>query len=126
MSPLWMSIEPGPRETKLMLTQPSVGATLRARLPALPAQPDALGLLLRGLAAWYGQPFCAALDAESEDVRQHPERWVRLLGDLDGALIQVEWVGRTGSPVGRDRFLGAVGDFSSARRLITLAATGQR
>lgn len=126
MSPLWMSIEPGPRETRLMLTQPLVGAALRARLPPLPAQPDALGLLLRGLAAWYGQPFCAALDAESEDVRQHPERWACLLGDLEDALIQVEWVGRPGSPERRDRFLGAVGDFGSARRLVTLAATGQR
>jgi hypothetical protein len=121
-----MSIEPGPQDTRLMLTQPMVGAALRARLPAVPAHPDALGLLLRGLAAWYGQPFCAALDAESEDVQKHPERWARLLGDLEDALIQVEWVGHPGSPDRRDRFLGAVGDFSSARRLVTLAATGQR
>lgn len=126
MSPLWMSIEPGPRETRLMLTQPMVGAALRARLPAVPARSEALGLLLRAVAAWYGQPFCAALDAESEDVRQHPERWALLLGDLEDSLIQVEWVARTDSPDRRDRFLGAVGDFSSARRLITRAATGQR
>ena len=126
MSPLWMSIEPGPSETRLMLTQPLVGAALRARLPPVPAHPDALGFILRGLAAWYGQPFCAALDAESEDVRQHPERWARLLGDLQDALIQVQWVGHPASPDHRDRFRGAVGEFSSARRLITRAATGQR
>jgi hypothetical protein len=126
MSPLWMSIEPGTRETRLMLTQPMVGPVLRARLPAVPAHPDALGFILRGLAAWYGQAFCAALDAESEDVRLHPERWARLLGDLEDSLIQVEWVARPDSPDHRDRFLGAVGDFSSARRLITRAATGQR
>jgi hypothetical protein len=126
MSALWMSIEPRPAETRLLLTAPRSGPALRARLPACPAQPDALGLLLRGLAAWYGQPFCAALDAESEDVRRHPERWTALLEGLDDALIQVEWVARTASPGRRDRFLGAVGEFGSARRLLTFATTGLR
>ena len=127
-APHWLSIEPRLTETRLLLGSPGAGTLLRARLPPLPRQPEALGLLLRALAAWMGQPFCAALDAESEDVQQHPERWARLLGDLDDALVHVEWVGyatRWSAPE-RDRFLEATGDFQRAKRLITFAATGQR
>jgi hypothetical protein len=126
MSSLWLSIEPGLAETRLMLSRPSVGAVLRARLPTPPARPEALGLLLRGLAAWLGQGLCAVLDAESEDVRRHPERWACLLGDLDGAVFRVEWVGHTATRPRRDRFLEAVGDSRRGRRLITFTATGQR
>jgi hypothetical protein len=109
-----------------MLSQPLVGTALRARLPLLPHQPHALTMLLEGLAAWYGQPFCAVLDAEAEDVWRHPERWARLLGELDSQQVRVEWVGHSRSVAVRDRFLGAVGDFRRASRLITFAATGQR
>jgi hypothetical protein len=126
MSPLWLSIEPMIAETRLMLSQPLVGTALRARLPPLPQQPHALTRLLEGLAAWYGQPFCAVLDADAEDVWRHPERWARLLGELDSQQVRVEWVGHSRAVTMRDRFLGAVGDFRSARRLITFAATGQR
>lgn len=126
MSPLWLSIQPELVETRLMLTQPGVGTALRARLPVVPMQPDALGLLLRGLVAWYGQPFCAVLDAECEDVQRHPERWAQLLGDVESTVVRIEWVGYTASTARRDRFLGALGEFDRARRLITFAATGQR
>ena len=125
-SPLWMSIEPELSETRLMLTAPLRGTALRARLPTLPSQPRALLLLLEAIAAWYGEPICAVLDAEASDVQRSPERWAQLLGDLDGERVHVEWVGHAAAPRPRDRFLGAVGDFSSARRLITFAATGQK
>jgi hypothetical protein len=121
-----LSIEPGLAETRMMLSRPSCGAVLRARLPTPPAQPAALGLFLQGLAAWLGQGFCAVLDAESEDVRRHPERWARLLGDVDSQVFHVEWVAHTATRVRRDRFLDGVGDFRRGRRLITFAATGQR
>ena len=126
MSTLWLSIEPEIAETRLMLTQAQVGTALRARLPTRPSQPRALLLLLEAIAAWYGEPLCAVLDAEASDVQRYPERWAHLLGDLDGESVHVEWVGHGVSPRLRDRFLGAVGDFSSAKRLITFAATGQK
>jgi len=126
MSPLWVSIEPRGTETRLMLTQAPAGTALRARLPVVPCQPCGLTLLLQGLAAWYGQPLCAVLDADAEDVARHPERWARLVGELDGEQVRVEWVARSRAAVERDRFLGAVGDFRSARRLVALAATGPR
>ena len=127
MSTLWMSIEPGHKETRMMLTESGVGPALRARLPLFPRQPDGFGLLMRAIAAWYGRPFCAVLDAESEDVRKHPQRWARLLGDLDDALLRVEWSApASGAAVRRDRFLGAVGDIRRAKRLITYTATGLR
>lgn len=125
MSPLWMSIEPDVVETRLMLTQAQVGTVLRARLPLLPVHPRGLAMLLESLAAWYGQPFSAVLDAEAQDVHRHQERWARLLGDLEGGPVTVTWVGHT-TNLRRDRFLGAVGDFRRARRLVTFAATGQK
>ncbi len=125
MSPLWMSIEPDISGTRIMMTSGGSGTVLRARFPHLPRQPEALGLLLRGIAAWFGQPFCAVLDADAEDVDKHPERWARYLGDLDDAMIQVEWRGYSES-FRRDRFTGTVGDFRRARRLITYTATGQK
>ncbi len=126
MSPLWISIEPRRAETRLMLTQAPAGTALRARLPVLPAQPCGLTLLLQGLAAWYGQPLCAVLDADAEDVAHHPERWARLLGELDGEQVRVEWVAYARRAGERDRFLGALGEFRSARRLLAVAATGRR
>jgi hypothetical protein len=125
MSRLWMSIEPESDATRLMLTLAPTGTALRARLPTPPAQPHALRLLLEAVAAWYGAPLCAVLDVDAQDVRLHPERWVHLLGDLDDERVRVEWVaGHADAARQRDRFLEAVGDFGSSRRLITLAATG--
>ena len=126
MSTLWLSIEPQISETRLMLTQAPSGTALRARLPTMPSQPRALLLLLEAIAAWYGEPLCAVLDADASDVQRCPQRWAQLLGDLDGESVRVEWVGHAASPVKRDRFLGAVGDFGSAKRLIAFAATGQK
>ena len=125
-SPLWMSIEPMIAETRMMLSVPGIGTALRARLPLLPRQPQALTMLLQALSAWYGEPIFAVVDAVAEDVWRHPERWARLLGDLDGEQIRVEWVWPSRFAAERDRFLGAVGDFHRAKRLITFAATGQR
>jgi hypothetical protein len=121
--PLWLSIEPGPSQTRLSLSVPLLGTTLRARLPTPPAHPGALGHLLEALAAWYGQRLCAVLDADASEVQRCPERWARLLGDLD-ERVEVRW-----TAVGdrqRDRFLEGVGDFHSARRLVSFAATGQK
>ena len=99
MSSLWLSIQPMIAETRLMLSQAQFGAALRARLPPLPHQPCGLRMLLEGLAAWYGQPLGAVLDADAEDVLDHPERWSRLLGELDGERVRVEWGRSPGLPV---------------------------
>lgn len=120
--PLWMSIEPQSEETRLALQVPGRGPALRARLPLIPAQPRALQTLLEAIVAWYGRPLCAALDADAADVRRHGDRWARLLGDLDGAQISVEWTAKPS--MGRDRFLGRMGDFRSSCRLAARAATG--
>ncbi len=123
LSPLWMSIEPLIGETRLALHDPGRGCVLRARLPVVPSQPRALASLLEAIAAWHGRSLCAVLDADAEDVRLHGERWALLLGDLDDAHITVEWSHRP-DPRRRDRFIGAVGDFRSAARLVGRAVTG--
>jgi hypothetical protein len=122
---LWMSIDPDHEETRLMLTEARVGAALRARLPPVPRQPRALAQLLEALAAWYGTPLSAVIDAGAEGALQHPARWAQLLGELDGEQVRVEWV-VVPARAERDRFLGELGDFSAAKRRIMFAATGQR
>ena len=124
MSMLWVSIEPGADETKVMVTSARSGAVLRARLPPIPSQPRALSLLLQGLSAWFGEPLTAVVAADREDVLVHPERWAQLLGEIDSDQASVQWV-VVPAPE-RDRFLGELGDFASAKRLVTFAATGQR
>ncbi len=122
--PLWLSIEPCRTEVRLSLSEPGRGTVLRARLPLCPSQPRALATLLESLVAWYGRSLVAVLDADAQDVRQHGERWARLLGDLDEAHIRVRWSQRP-SPR-RDRFIGKLSDFRSASRMVGLAAGGGR
>jgi hypothetical protein len=124
MSMLWVSIEPGEDETRLLVTSARTGAALRARLPPMPCQPRALSLLLQGLSAWFGEPLTAVIAADGEDVQAHPARWAQLLGEIDGEQARIEWV--VVPPAERDRFLGELGDFQSAKRLVVLAATGLR
>jgi hypothetical protein len=122
---LWMSIEPTGTETRLMLSVAGTSTSIKARLPAVPAHPRALMTMLEALSLWYGQPLHAVLDADASDVRRHPERWAELLADAPELCVHVEWAA---VPVVRqhDRFLETLGDFSTARRLLTHAATGQR
>jgi len=124
MSMLWVSIEPGEDETRLMVTSAMEGSVLRARLPPVPMQPQALSLMLQALSAWFGEPLSAVVAADAEGVLRHPERWARLLGECDGESARIEWV--VVPPREPDRFLAELGDFSSAKRLIIFAATGQR
>jgi hypothetical protein len=118
-----MSIEPRPNEVRVSLYEPGRGSVLRARLPLYPSQPRALATLLESLVAWYGRSLVAVLDADAQDVRQHGERWARLFGELDEANIAVKWSHR---PVARrrDRFIGRMGDFRGASRMVGLAAGG--
>lgn len=124
MSLLWVTIEPGYDETRLLLTCGQTGAVLRARLPPVPVQPRAMATLLGALSAWFGQPLTAVVDAAVRDCGLHPNQWARLLDEIDSDQVRVEWVVAPG-PAERDRFLEeAGGDFSAARRLLSFAATG--
>lgn len=124
MSLLWMTIEPLQTETRLQLSEGGAGLCLRARLPVCPHHGRALAQLLQALVAWYGRPLTAVLDADAQDVARHPERWAQLLGDLDAETIRVEWVHPVRPAFRRDRFMGGLGDFARARRLVGFAATG--
>ena len=126
-NPLWMSIEPATTGVRLMLSEPSLGTVLKARLRP-PEHARALPLLLEALSAWYHLPLHAVLDADAQDVRRHPDRWALLVGDLPALDVTVEWVTRPrrSERRARNRFLDELGVFDSGRRLITFGATGQR
>ena len=125
-TPLWMTIEPSGSDIRLMLSEPSLGTRLKARLPSPPHDPRALGRLLEALSAWFHRPLHAVLDADAQDVRLQPERWSLLAGDVDGVDVRVQWVSAERATRKRDRFLSSMGDFASSRRLLTFGATGQR
>ena len=123
--PLWLSIEPRLGFTQFVLSGPRVGTRLRARLAPTPALPGALGLLLEGLVAWEGRPLFAVLDADAEDVQRRPETWARLTAEVGQRPdIAVEWCSPPAARLARDSFFEKLGDFSSARRLLTNAALG--
>jgi hypothetical protein len=124
LSLLWVTIEPGYDETRLLLTCGETGAVMRARLPPVPMQPRALAMLLEGLSAYFGQSLTAVVDATVRGGGIHPNQWARLLDEIDSEQVRVQWVVAPGA-VERDRFLKKTrGDFSVARRLLTFAATG--
>lgn len=123
--PLWMTIEPIGSETRLMLTAPSAGTALKARLPAKPSHARAVITLLESISLWYGTPLRAVVDADASDVRRHPEQWAMLLGDAPSVAVHVEWVAVPAARR-RDAFLAPMGALSRARRLVRFAATGQR
>jgi hypothetical protein len=124
-SPLWLSIEPCPEEVRLMLSEPGAGTVLKARLRTPPAHPRALGMLLEALSTWYHCPLHAVLDADAPAVQSSPELWARLTAEDLGLEVRVEWVARPMTGRRRDGFLSPMGDFTSARRLINNAGTGQ-
>ena len=124
MSRLWLSLEPHPKECWLSLSTSMAGPALRAVLPLPPAQPRAVALLLESLAEWFGQPLCAVLDADAEDVRHRPEFWTRCLGGLDEPRFHVEWVTLPARRSRQEKFLGEVGSATRARRLVRFAAAG--
>lgn len=124
MSMLWMGIEPREEETRLQLTEPGRGPVLRARMPIMPAHPRALAHLLEALSDWYGLPLTAVLDADARDVVERPVTWARMLGELDGERIRVQWTCPVSKRLRRDRYLEAMGDFRKNKQLITFTAAG--
>lgn len=126
-TPLWMAIEPLARETRLVLSVPQTGATLKARLPSLPAHPRAVMMMLESLSAWYRRPLTAAFDADALGALHRAEQWCELLGDPPGLDVRVEWVSRSAHRAATgDRFFRAIGDLRTTRELLGIAATGQR
>jgi len=123
-----MSIEPVGPEVRILLTEPREGTALKARLPCPPASERAVPALLEALSCWYGLPLHAVLDADASDVRHQPERWALLVGDIQSFEVSVIWATRPAARelARRRRLLGSMGDFGSARKLLTFAATGQR
>ena len=124
MSMLWMAMEPGETETRLQLSQAGRGPVLRARLPVSPAHPRAVASLLEALSDWYGLPLTAVLDADARDVALHPTVWARVLGELDGERIRVQWARPLHKALRRDRFLEPLGDLRRSRELVTFTGTG--
>jgi len=124
--PLWLTLQPQEDYTQILLSQSGTGTLLKARLAPEPMHPGALSKLLESLADWHGRPLFAVLDADAEQVRRSPERWARMMGEAaQSPSITVEWSAPVQGKLWKERFF-TLGDFSSARRLLTHAATGQR
>ena len=125
MSNLWLSVEPHERWTRLMLCESLVGPSLKALLPPIPAQNGAMAMFLEAMCAWYGRPLCAVLDADAPDFQRRSSAGLTT-SVIGNPNITVEWVSPSSESPERGRFFAQMGDFRRARRLIRLAATGQR
>ena len=126
MQPIWMTIEPHGSEVRLLVSEPRLGLSLKARLPLPPPSSRALLRMLEAVSAWYSRPSHAVLDADAEDVRRHPERWAHLAGDLPLVEVSIEWARRSSAQERkqRARFLDGMGEVRSARQLLGLCVTG--
>lgn len=126
MQPIWVVMEPCPTEVRVLLTEPGLGPSLKARLPPPAAASRGPLLLLQALSAWYGRPLHAVLDADAEDVQRHPERWIHLAGDLPFAELSVQWARRVPAAQRkrRGRMLEDLGTMRSACSLLGLTVTG--
>ena len=124
MSTLWMAIEPRETEMRLQMTEAGHGPVLRARMPLIQAHPQALARLLPALSNWYGRPLTAVLDADAQDVGHRPTFYARMLGDLDGERIRVQWSRPIRRTLRRDRYLGGLGEFRRPCELATFAGVG--
>ena len=71
---------------------------------------------MEALSTWYALPLHAVLDADASDVRQHPERWALLVGDLRSFEVSVVWATRSEARqlARRRRFLDPMGSFASS------------
>ena len=83
-------------------------------------------MFLEALCVWYGRPLCAVLDADAPDFHRRIAHWADYLEVVGNPNITVEWVSPSSESPERGRFFEQMGDFRRARRLIGLAATGQR
>lgn len=125
--PMWLTIEPRIPYTQLLLSQAGVGTVMRARLSPMPAQPAGVAMFLEALSAWQGMPLFAVLDADAEEVQRCPEKWARLVGEVDQhPHITVEWSAPGRGRLWRDRFFEEMRGFDSSKRLMKHAVTGQR
>jgi hypothetical protein len=125
--PLWLSLEPRPEHTQLLLSHSGPGTLLKARLAPMPVHAGGMAMLLEALSSWQGVPLCAVVDADAEEVRRCPERWAQMLGEASQSpRVTVEWAFPKQGTLFRERFFDGLGDFSTSRRLMVKAATGQR
>jgi hypothetical protein len=99
---------------------------MKARLPRLPSHPRAAAMLLESISAWYQRPLTAVLDADALRSQHDPGPWSELLADLPGVDLSVAWVEhRRTNRSGRSRYFDGVADTREAKRLLSLATTGQ-
>jgi len=113
MESLWVCIDPGLTETRV-LAQAGPGETLlKARLRSTPRHPRAVAALLEALALWHGLPVRAALCVDDPEAGSAWDSF----GLEDGRpLYTVAAVHRR--TYRRRDGLGGLGDFADLRQLL--------
>lgn len=71
--PIWSSLKPRGEAVQILVSEAERGTVLKARLP-MPATQHGLRMLLESLSHWYCRPLVAVIDADVEEVADHPER----------------------------------------------------
>ena len=114
---IWVAIQPGCSETRILATQRAQQTLLKARLAIRPAHPRAIPTLLEALALWEGEPVRAALCVDAS-VDGHARRLVRDLYPLNELtpLYQLDVVDVHRRK--RREAIEGMGDFRDLRQLL--------
>ena len=120
MRHIWMGIMPASETTRVLVMDGPNTTLLKARLPADPGSPKALGTLCEAMALWCGRRVHAALAVDHRDAFCATTQWLETFDALSGGenlLYEVDWVRtlrRPREPRGR---IEGMGDFRDVRQL---------
>jgi hypothetical protein len=114
---IWVAIQPGCTETRILATHRAQQTLLKARLSVRPAHPRAIPALLEALALWEGESVRAALCVDGS-VDGHARQLVRDLYPLDEPtpLYQLDVVDVRRRK--RREAIEGMGDFRDLRQLL--------
>ena len=114
---IWVAIQPGCTETRILATQRARQTLLKARLAGHPAHPRAIPTLLEALALWQGEPVRAALCVDGS-VDGHARALVRDLFHVHEPtpLFRLDVV--DGHRRKRRDAIEGMGDFRDLRKLL--------
>lgn len=116
---IWVAIQPGSNETRILATRRAQQTLLKARLAVRPAHPRAIPTLLEALALWEGEPVHAALCVDGS-VDGHARQLVRDLYPLDEPTPLYQLTVVDVHRRKRREAIEGMGDFRDLRQLLIL------
>jgi hypothetical protein len=118
MRHIWMGVMPAAGTTRVLVMD-GPNTLLKARLPADPGNPRALGTLCEAMALWCERRVHVALGAGHPDAFCATTQWLETFDAVSGEnlLYEVDWVRTLRRPRERRERIEGMGDFRDVRQL---------